>query len=412
MKCELIAVGTELLLGEIANTDAQMLSQGLSELGINVYHHTVVGDNPERLSEVLEIAKKRADIIITTGGLGPTADDLTKETIAACFGKKLYMDEEQQKRLHERMGERMTPNNEKQAMLPEDCEVLVNDWGTAPGCAFYSEGCHVIMLPGPPSECTPMFKYRARPYLERLCTDGKVIRSRFIKIFGMGESAMEDKLSYLMNSLKNPTAAPYAKEGECEVRVTAKAESEDEAYALIDPVVIEIKKVLGDVVYGVDVSSLEEVIVKGLTQKGLTLATAESCTGGLLGKRITDISGSSSCYLGGAVTYSNEVKMNVLGVSKETLKNFGAVSAETAIEMARGVRKLTGADIGISTTGIAGPGGGSEEKPVGTVYIALSAEGLDKVVKPDPRYMRTRQRVRNSTASHAFNLIRQEILEK
>lgn len=412
MKCELIAVGTELLLGEIANTDAQMISQGLSELGINVYHHTVVGDNPQRLKEVLAIAKSRADIIITTGGLGPTADDLTKETIAAAFGKKLYMDKEQQERLHQRMGSRMTPNNEKQAMLPENCEVLVNDWGTAPGCAFYAEGCHVIMLPGPPSECTPMFKYRARPYLEKLCTDGQVIRSRFIKIFGMGESAMEDKLAFLMNSLENPTAAPYAKEGECEVRVTAKADSEEQAYSLIDPVVGQIKEILGSVVYGVDVSSLEEVVVKGLIERGLTISTAESCTGGLMGKRLTDISGSSACYLGGAVTYSNEMKIKMLGVSPKTLEDFGAVSAETAMEMARGVRKLTGADIGISTTGVAGPGGGSDKKPVGTVYIGLSAEGVDKVIKPELRPTSSRQRIRNSSASSAFDLVRREILEK
>jgi len=412
MRCELIAVGTELLLGEIANTDAQMISLGLSELGINVYHHTVVGDNPARLTAALEIAKSRADIIITTGGLGPTADDLTKETIAAAFGKKLYMDKEQQERLHQRMGSRMTPNNEKQAMLPEGCEVLVNDWGTAPGCAFYAEGCHVLMLPGPPSECTPMFKYRARPYLERLCTDGQVIRSRFVKIFGMGESAMEDKLSYLMTKLENPTAAPYAKEGECEVRVTAKADSEEAAYALIDPVVEEIRGVLGSVVYGIDVSSLEEVVVKGLIEKGLTVATAESCTGGLVGKRLTDISGSSSCYLGGVVSYANEVKMNVLGVSAETLRAHGAVSSETAIEMARGVRKLMGTDIGVSTTGVAGPGGGSPEKPVGTVYIGICADGLEKVIKPEFRHTATRTRIRNSTASNVFNLIRQEVLEK
>lgn len=412
MKCELIAVGTELLLGEISNTDAQMISQGLSELGINVYHHTVVGDNPERLKEALAIAKSRADIIITTGGLGPTADDLTKETIAAAFGKKLYMDKEQRERLHQRMGARMTPNNEKQAMLPENCEVLVNDWGTAPGCAFYAEGCHVIMLPGPPSECTPMFKYRARPYLEKLCTDGQVIRSRFIKIFGLGESAMEDKLAFLMNSLENPTAAPYAKEGECEVRVTAKADSEEEAYGLIDPVVGQIKEILGSVVYGVDVTSLEEVVVKGLIDKGLTISTAESCTGGLMGKRLTDIPGSSACYIGGAVTYSNEMKMKVLGVSPKTLENFGAVSAETAMEMARGIRKLTGADIGISTTGVAGPGGGSDEKPVGTVYIGLSADGVDKVIKPELRPTSSRQRIRNSSAGSAFDLVRREILEK
>lgn len=410
MRCELIAVGTELLLGEIANTDAQVISRGLAELGINVYHHTVVGDNPARLTQVLETAKSRSDIIITTGGLGPTADDLTKETIAACFGKKLYMDPEQQQRLHARMSSNMTPNNEKQAMLPEGCEVLVNDWGTAPGCAFYADGCHVLMLPGPPSECTPMFQYRARPYLERMCCDGQVIRSRFLKIFGMGESAVEDKLAYLMNSLQNPTAAPYAKEGECEVRVTARAESEQAAYAMIDPVVGEIRQVLGDVVYGVDVTSLEEVVVRGLIERGLTLATAESCTGGLLGKRLTDISGSSACYLGGVVSYANEVKAGVLGVRGETLQAHGAVSPETAIEMARGVRRITGADIGISTTGVAGPGGGSPEKPVGTVYIGLCAPGIETVIKPEFRKTANRSRIRNSTASSAFDLIRRQIL--
>ena len=209
MNCEIISVGTELLLGEIVNLDAQTISQGLSEQGINVYYHTVVGDNPERLRQALAIAKERADMIITTGGLGPTADDLTKETIAAAFGKKLVMDPVQQKRLHERMGARMTPNNEKQAVLPEGCTVLENDWGTAPGCAFEADGCRVIMLPGPPRECAPMFRERVLPYLESL-HEG-VIRSRYIKIFGMGESEMESRLSYLMDRLQNPTAAPYAK---------------------------------------------------------------------------------------------------------------------------------------------------------------------------------------------------------
>ena len=223
---------------------------------------------------------------------------------------------------------------------------------------------------------------------------------------------MEDKLAFLMNSLENPTAAPYAKVGECEVRVTAKADSEEEAYGLIDPVVGQIKEILGSVVYGVDVTSLEEVVVKGLIDKGLTISTAESCTGGLMGKRLTDIPGSSACYIGGAVTYSNEMKMKVLGVSPKTLENFGAVSAETAMEMARGIRKLTGADIGISTTGVAGPGGGSDEKPVGTVYIGLSADGVDKVIKPELRPTSSRQRIRNSSAGSAFDLVRREILEK
>ncbi|MBR4876049.1 MAG: nicotinamide-nucleotide amidohydrolase family protein, partial [Clostridia bacterium] len=255
-----------------------------------------------------------------------------------------------------------------------------------------------------------MFRQRALPYLEKL--QGGVIGSRYVKIFGVGESTMETMVKPLMDSLTDVTMAPYAKEGECEVRVTAKAGSEEEAYALIEPVVEEIRGVLGNVVYGIDVSSLEEVVVKGLVERGLTVATAESCTGGLVGKRLTDISGSSACYEGGVVSYSNEVKMNVLGVKEETLRNFGAVSAETAMEMARGVRKLTGADIGVSTTGVAGPGGGSPEKPVGTVYVGISAEGLDKVIKPEFRHTATRTRIRNSTASNVFNLIRQEILEK
>ena len=370
MNCEIISVGTELLLGEIVNLDAQTISQGLSEQGVNVYYHTVVGDNPERLKKALDIAKGRADIIITTGGLGPTADDLTKETIAAAFGKKLVMDPVQQKRLHERMGARMTPNNEKQAVLPEGCTVLENDWGTAPGCAFEAGGCRVIMLPGPPRECEPMFRERVLPYLESL-HEG-VIRSRYIKIFGMGESEMESRLSYLMDRLQNPTAAPYAKEGECLVRVTAKAPTEEQAYALCAPVVDEICSVLGDVVYGVDVQSLEQVVVEGLRQRGMTVALAESCTGGLIARRITDVPGASEVFGCGLVTYSNEMKMQLLGVSPETLAAHGAVSPETAVEMARGARRAGHADVGVGVTGIAGPGGGTAQKPVGLFYAAVS----------------------------------------
>ena len=408
MICELLAVGTELLLGEIANTDAQMISQGLSEHGITVYYHTVCGDNPERLKAALAVAKSRADIIITTGGLGPTADDLTKETIAAAFGKALYMDEAQQKRLHERMGPKMTPNNEKQAVLPEDCTVLVNDWGTAPGCAFEAEGKTVIMLPGPPRECEPMFRQRALPYLEKL--RGGAIGSTYIKIFGVGESTMETMLKPLMDTLTDVTAAPYAKEGECEVRVTALRDTKEEALAACAPVVAQIRDILGDSVYGVDVSSLEEVVVRGLTEKGLTLACAESCTGGLLSKRLTDIPGSSACFLGGCVTYTNEMKERLLGVSHDTLARYTAVSEQTALEMARGVRKATGADIGVAVTGIAGPGGGTEERPVGLVYIALAHDGGEQVIVPDRRYTRDRARVRHSAASRALDLIRRELL--
>ena len=410
MNCEILAVGTELLMGEIVNSDAQMISRGLNEHGFNVYWHTVVGDNPARLREALETAKSRADVLITTGGLGPTADDLTKETVAEVFGRPLQMDQAQLVRLKERMGPKMTPNNEKQAMLPEGCTVLVNDWGTAPGCAFEADGCHVIMLPGPPRECTPMFRLRALPYLEKLC--GGVIGSRYVKIFGQGESSVEYLTRPLADSLKDVTMAPYAKEGECEIRITARADSKEAALALCDPVVEQVKALLGDKVYGVDVSSLEEVVVEGLKARKMTIACAESCTGGLIAKRITDISGASEVFGYGCVTYWNEAKMGLLGVSPETIEQDTEVSAQCALEMARGVRKLSGADIGISTTGYAGPTGGTEENPVGTVYIGLSWAGGETVFRPDRRYMRTREQVRRHAASHAFDLVRREVLGK
>ena len=410
MNCEILAVGTELLMGEIVNTDAQMIARGLNEHGFNVYWQTVVGDNPARLREALETAKRRADILITTGGLGPTADDLTKETVAEVFGRPLQMDEAQLARLKERMGPKMTPNNEKQAMLPQGCTVLVNDWGTAPGCAFEAEGCHVIMLPGPPRECTPMFRERALPYLETLC--GGVIGSRYVKIFGQGESSVEYLTRPLADSLEQVTMAPYAKEGECELRITARAETKQAALALCDPVVEQVRELLGDKVYGVDVSSLEEVVVEGLKARKMTIACAESCTGGLIAKRITDISGASEVFGYGCVTYWNEAKMGLLGVNPETIERYTEVSAQCALEMARGVRKLSGASIGISTTGYAGPTGGTEEHPVGTVFIGLSWEGGETVFCPKRRYMRTREQVRRQAASHAFDLIRREVLGK
>ena len=409
MNCEILAVGTELLMGEIVNSDAQMIAQGLNEHGFNVYWQTVVGDNPQRLRDALETAKRRADILITTGGLGPTADDLTKETVAEVFGRPLQMDQQQLIRLRERMGPKMTPNNEKQAMLPQGCTVLVNDWGTAPGCAFEADGCHVIMLPGPPRECTPMFRQRALPYLETLC--GGVIGSRYVKIFGVGESAVEYLTRPLADSLENVTMAPYAKEGECELRITARAETKKQALALCDPVVEQVKGILGDAVYGVDVESLEEVVVHGLKEKGMTIAFAESCTGGLLAKRITDVSGASEVFGYGCVTYWNEAKMKVLGVKPETIEQSTEVSEQCALEMARGVRALSGASVGVSTTGYAGPTGGTEEHPVGTVFIGLSWEGGETVFCPERRPTRSREQVRRAAASHALDLVRKEVLK-
>ena len=297
---ELIAVGTELLLGNIANTDAQMISQGLSQLGINVYYHTVVGDNPQRVRQAVDIARGRADILITTGGLGPTCDDLTKVAVAQAFGKELVYHEPSAQRIRERFAQRGTPvteNNFQQAMVPEGCTVLDNDWGTAPGVAFQADGTHVLMLPGPPRECAMMFRHRALPYLQQLA-DG-VIASRTVKTFGIGESAAEALLRDLMNALHNPTLAPYAKPTGTELRITAHAPTREEALRLIAPVEEQVKAILGDKVIGVDVDSLEEVCFALLKDRGLTVGTAESCTGGLLAKLLPTCPGPPPCS-GGA----------------------------------------------------------------------------------------------------------------
>ena len=404
---EILSVGTELLLGNIANTDAQMLSQGLSELGLNVYWHTVVGDNPQRAQEAVALAKGRADIIITTGGLGPTCDDLTKNVLAEAFGKKLVFDEGSAERIRaffKRTKRPMTDNNLQQALLPEGCTILENDWGTAPGCAFEAEGVHVIMLPGPPSECRPMFQYRARPYLLSL-SEG-VIASHTIKLFGIGESAMEAQLRDQMNAMSNPTLAPYAKEGECELRVTAKAADDEEAQKLLRPTVEQVKKLFGDKVYGVDVPSLEYVVLEGLKDKGLTLGTAESCTGGLIAKRLTDIPGASQVFKGGVVSYTNEVKENVLGVPRALLEERGAVSAEVAAAMAEGARRVLGCDLALASTGVAGPDKDDRGNEVGTMFIAIATpEGTHvRALSLGARPMR--ERLRTQTASYAFDLAR------
>ena len=408
MNAELIAVGTEILLGDIVNTDAQVISQGLSELGINVFYQTVVGDNPARLRHVVETARDRADIIITTGGLGPTLDDLTKETLAAVFGKKLALHQPSLDRIKgffQTIGREMTPNNEKQAWLPEGCTVFVNEWGTAPGCAFEAYGKHVLMLPGPPRECNPMWKECAMPYLYKLA--GGCIVSRNIRVFGLGESNMEAILHDMMAESKNPTIAPYAKTSECFARVTAKADTPEECEKLLDPVVEKICGLLGEDVYGVDVDSLEQVVGDGLRARGLMLAVAESCTGGLLSKRITDVPGCSDYYLGGVCSYANEVKMNVLGVKKETLDTVGAVSPEVAEQMAEGVARALGADVGVGITGVAGPGGGTDEKPVGLVYISVWHNGQHYTRKM--KAANGRDRIRMQAASTALDLIRRNI---
>ena len=405
MTVEIVAVGTELLLGEIANTDAQDVSQGLAELGFSTLYHTVVGDNPDRLRDILRRALDRVDIVITTGGLGPTYDDLTKEVCAEIMGQPLEMDAESLERIRIRfrkMNRVMTPNNEKQAMMPRGCTIFSNDWGTAPGCAMERDGKHLIMLPGPPKECRPMFRERALPYLAAL--SGAAIHSDWVRLYGIGESGMEDILRPLMEKSVNPSLAPYAKEGECLVRVTSRAASDTEAAALNAPYVRKVCDALGDYVYGINVSSLEEVVVRRFIERNLTLSCAESCTGGFLSKRITDIPGASAVLNGSAVTYSNAAKIDLLGVSPATLDAHGAVSAETAREMAVGVRARFHTDVGVSITGIAGPASDNTNKPVGLVYIGVAT--ADSVDVRECHFSGTRESIRRSSASTALDILR------
>lgn len=371
MTVEILAVGTELLLGNIVNTNAQYLSNELARMGFSVLHETVVGDNPERLTDAVKQAISRSDILITTGGLGPTGDDITRETVASALGVELELDGESLKSVQEyfrKTGREMSENNVKQVMLPRGCTVFKNNWGTAPGCAVENYGKIVIMLPGPPREMKPIFENSVVPYLKKY-QDG-TIESINLRVFGIPESKVEEILSDLMKG-KNPTLAPYAKDGEVLLRVTAKAANSEKALKMCKPLVDEIKIRLGDSVYGENVESLQQVVVAKLREKKLKIGLAESCTGGYLAKRITDISGSSEIFDCGVVSYANQIKQKILGVGEETLKWYGAVSQQTAAEMARGARDVSGADIGVGITGIAGPGGGTEEKPVGLVYIGV-----------------------------------------
>ena len=405
---EILSVGTELLLGNIVNSDAQALSRELSGLGLNVLYHSVVGDNPGRLKAAVELARSRADVIVTTGGLGPTCDDLTKQTLAECFGKQLVYHPECAEGIRcffHRMGKEMTDNNLQQAYLPEDCQILDNAWGTAPGCAFEADGTCVVMLPGPPRECLPMFRERAVPWLARL-SEG-VIRSRTLRVFGLGESAVESLLRDRMNELTNPTLAPYAKEGEVELRITAKADTAQAADALIAPVEAEVRSVLGDLVYGADVSGLEQVVLELARARGLTLGTAESCTGGLIAKRLTDIPGSACVFKGGVVSYHCEVKAGVLGVDQALLDEKGAVCAEVAEEMALGAKKALGCDLAVAVTGVAGPDPDERGNPVGLVYTALAAPDGTWVKKLDLAAPGARRdRIRTLAANHALDMAR------
>lgn len=412
MTAEIISVGTEILLGQIVDTNAAYLARTLARLGIGVYEKSVVGDNAGRIGDVIRLALSRADAVIMSGGLGPTKDDLTKETAADILGVRLVNDEESERRLRDFFEKRdipLPPTNLKQALVFEGGTVFENDFGTAPGVAIEKDGKIVVCLPGPPGELEPMVEQSLIPYLDKtMGPKHPILVSRVLKVVGMGESSAAEKISDLLDQ-SNPTVAPYAKTGEVHLRVTARADSEDEANAMIDPVDREITARLGNCVFGRDDETLEGIVVERVRKLGWTLAGAESCTAGMVSARIANVPGCSDVFMGAATTYSNEAKTGLLGVSKETLESVGAVSEETAREMAAGAREAYHADVAYSITGVAGPGGGTEEKPVGLVYIGLQTPHATRVERR--LFMGNRAAIRQGATQVALDLLRTTLAE-
>ncbi len=411
MTVELICVGTELLLGNIVNTNAAYLAEKCAGLGLSCYFQSVVGDNEERLMQVLSVASSRSDIVILSGGLGPTEDDLTKEVAAKVCGRELRADDHSMERIAEYFAQRdiiPTDNNWKQAMVPEGAIVLDNDNGTAPGIIIETENCKVILLPGPPGELIPMFEDKVAPYLDKL-TPG-VICSQTVKICGLSESGVETAVKDLIDSQTNPTIATYAKTGEVHVRVTASAEDRKKAEKLMKPVVKELKARFGADIYTTEESvTLEKAVVDLLLANKLTVCCAESCTGGMLSARIINVPGVSDVYKSGFVTYSNKAKKKLLGVKKTTLQKHGAVSAHTAKEMVKGAALVSQADVAVALTGIAGPDGGTKDKPVGLVYISCSVKG--NVTVKEFHFKGNREKIREAATSAALRLMRSCVLE-
>ena len=408
MKAEIIAVGTELLLGNIVNTNAQFLSKELAALGYDMFYQSVVGDNFDRATATISEAVKRSDVVLITGGLGPTPDDLSKEAAAKALGLELYLNEECLKQIENyfaKSGRKMSENNRKQAMFPKErCVIFQNKNGTAPGCAMTAEnGSVVILMPGVPREMKMMFELSIKPYLAQ--KSNKTIYSENVLVVGIGESMLTSLIPEFIDN-QDPTVSPYCKTGMVTLRVTSSAKTETEAKEKCDKTVSELKTIFGKNVCGVDVSNIETVVVNLLKEKRLHLATAESCTGGMLSKAITSVPGASAVFDFGATTYSNEMKQKLLMVDAEIIKNFGAVSAETAVNMAKGIMSFANADIGVSITGVAGPGC-SENKPVGLVYIALADKESVWVMKLNVTGAENdRDKVRESSTVHALDMIR------
>lgn len=415
MITELISVGTEILLGNIVNTNSAYLSEKCALLGLSVYYQDVVGDNEGRMRDVIRTALDRSDVVILTGGLGPTEDDITKEVTADLMGMPLKEDSHSRKLIDKYLKEyeknnpqrRITKNNYKQAMVPEGAIVLDNHNGTAPGLILEKKGKTAILLPGPPNELKPMFEEYVVPYLQK--NQPEIIVSQMVKISGIGESQVAEEIQDLIESQTNPTIAPYAKTGEVHLRVTASAENEKACRKLIKPVVKELKKRFGENVFATDESkTLEEAVIDLLKEKDLKLSLAESLTGGMIAQRIVNVSGASEVFGYGFVTYSNKAKHKCLGVKKRTLKEQGAVSAKCAREMAKGACKASGADISISVTGLAGPGGGTKETPVGTAFMGCCYKG--KAIAKEFHFTGNRMRIREQTTAHALAMLRDCII--
>lgn len=411
MKAEILSIGTEILLGDIVNTNAQFLSKALADLGIDVYYQSVIGDNEERILRAFKEGFERADIIITTGGLGPTQDDLTKELAAKYFNKELYLHKPTLEWIKDYLkiqDEEVLESNKKQAYIPEDAIILENENGTAPGLIINENNKILIILPGPPKEMKAMFNDKVLEYLSDLT--GYIIKSKTLRFLGIGESIIAKKVDSIIQNSKNPTVAPYAKDYEAILRITAKDKSEEVCDKLIDKKCNEIRNILGEYIYGEDEDSIQSVVGKILCKNKLTISTAESCTGGMVAETIISFPGISEVFKEGVITYSNEAKIKRIGVKEETLKEFGAVSEETAKEMVEGVAKLANSNIAISTTGIAGPGGGTEEKPVGLVYIGIYINGETIIGKFNLNG--NRDAVRRKATMNALNMLRKELIKR
>ncbi len=411
MVAEILAVGTELLMGQISNTDAQYITKRLNDVGVNVYYHTVVGDNPQRLKDSIALALSRADVLITTGGLGPTKDDLTKETIAQALGLDLVLHEcsfNKIEKFFKRVNKKMMNNNVKQAYVPEGSTVIPNNNGTAPGCIIEKDGKTVIMLPGPPKEMIPMFEESLFPFFSQ--KTGQIIESKMLKVFGIGESEMETKILDLIEAQSNPTIAPYVSHGEVVIRITARCEDCDVANEMLNPVIEKIRDRLGSMLFALNGETMEEVVVGLLIENDIDISLAESCTGGMLASKLVNVPGVSKVFQQGFVTYSNQAKMEILGVSQQTLDSFGAVSKETAIEMVNGVVARTKSRAGIAITGVAGPDSDTDDRPKGIVFVAVRLDNEIECI--EFKLNGDRERVRHMACLNALNLLRKIIINR